>query len=97
MYPDRLAALNGTEYDDGYSYTIWVYNVLTPTERNTLDSTFGVDTAVTNEVTIKTVLVDQTFANYNGIVARPINGREARLRDGLWHNVQYRIKHLEAL
>lgn len=98
IYPDRIVALDDTEYDDGYGLTKWEYSMLTSDQFNALLAQFGLSsTVLTNDVTISTRIDDRTFANYNGKIVLPINGKERKYRRGFWRDVTFRIKQLEAI
>ena len=97
MYPERIAALDGTEFDDGLLYTDWVYTMLTAAQYDSLLTAFGLASAITNEVTVKTITDDRTFANYNGMVVKPRMGKDVKYNRGFYHDARFRIKHMEAL
>lgn len=87
---------DGTVYDEA-SYVELEWDVIeTVADYQALLTTFGVNTALTNEVTV--YVRDETFAfvRMNGIAVRPEIGREVRYRQYFPRDITILIKALVA-
>lgn len=97
QYPKRRVAGDGTEYNDGSAFTIWRYRgVLSTTQYSALLTAFGLSSALTNEVTVRTLhgAARTTYSNYNATIVKPFNPRFER---GFWRDIEFRVIKLEAL
>lgn len=93
QYPRTVYAPAGT-YVDGSAYTIWIYDVLTRTQFNTLRTAFGLsDTVVFNDVTIKTLANDNVWRTFNARIEYIPQERDPYF----WKNVEFRLYNLEAV
>jgi hypothetical protein len=96
LYPRRIVAASGAVYDDGAPFTYWIFSSLTPDQYSALLTEFGLASAITNEVTIRTTGLTRDFANYNGTIIRPQTGRDAKFDMAFFEDVRFLIKFLVA-
>lgn len=93
QYPRTVYAPAGT-YPDGSAYTLWIYDVLTRAQFNTLRTQFGLsDTILFNDVTIKTLANDNTWKTYNARIEYIPKERDPYF----WKNVEFRLYNLETV
>jgi hypothetical protein len=91
---------DGMTVIDGYPSTSWLYSALTDAQFAALNTQFGVSrSAPSNQVTIQTNPHEDedTWLIFNGIINYPRITREGNYRNGIWHDVEYRITRLTAL
>jgi hypothetical protein len=100
LYPRRIIAVSGAEYNDGAPYTYFQFKgSLTPAQYNTILTAFGLSTALSNDVTVA-LLVDAlraTYIDYNGTIFKPVNGQDVRFELGRWWDATFKIKGLVAI
>ena len=92
----RTYSANGAVYDEG-KYIELQFNVMgTATAYQSLLNQFGVQSALTNEVTV--YIRDETFAwvRMNGTAVRPEMGREARWSKFFPRDITILVKDLAA-
>jgi hypothetical protein len=95
-YPKRVWAADGTPKDKGSPFVIWRFKKEIPEDvYSSLLTQFGLASAISNEVTIRTVndAARTTWANYNGIIIRPLNPKYER---GFYRDIEFMIKMLES-
>lgn len=99
LYPTRRYAANGQVVDYGAAYTLWRYSVLTPEQYASLLAAFGLKSDVTALVTVMTVadVARTTWQTYNARIVRPEHGTQAHFRRGLWRDIEFTLRELEAL
>ena len=90
----RYMALDGHAYNDGADTAAWVFTALSESEYSSLLTAFGLTSAVSAEVTVKTTKHDRSEANYNAIIIRP---PRLRFEYGAYRNVEFRLTAMEAL
>ena len=92
----RTFAGDGTVHDDG-RYVILEWTVIeNDTEYQSLLSTFGIQSATSNDVTV--YVRDETFAwvRMNGTAIRPQPGRDVAWKDYFPRDVQILVRDLES-
>lgn len=95
-YPRETIAANGDVFEDGAPFVEWRYGPeLHEDTYAALLTQFGLSSAKTNEVTVRTTQSANrdTFANYNGLIVRP----QPLYRRGFYRDVVFVVKMLEAL
>jgi hypothetical protein len=96
LYPDRVYAIDGTPIDKGLPFVIWRYGPqLDEDDYDSLLTQFGLSSATSNDVTIKTQTGAgrDTWSDYNGKIIRPAR---PEYREGYYRNVEFRIVGLES-
>lgn len=91
----RSYAADGTVYDEGRYVELEFSMVSTVTDYQTLLSAFGVQSALSNDVTV--YVRDETFAwvRMNGTAVRPEPGKDVRWRDMFPRDVTILVRNLE--
>lgn len=92
----RTFAADGTVQDDGRYVVLEFTALASDTEYQTLLSTFGIQTATSNKVTV--YVRDETFdwARMNGTAIRPEPGQDVKWKDYFPRDVSILIRDLEA-
>jgi hypothetical protein len=91
----RIHTASGDVYDDG-EYVVFNYNVLeSAAQYLTVLTAFGLNNALTNQVTV--YVRDDTWAwtRKNGVAVRPEMGKEARWSNFFARNITILIRDLE--
>lgn len=83
-------------YDEGKYIELEFTVIGTATQYQTLLTAFGVNSALTNEVTVLIPNETFTFVRMNGTAVRPEPGREVRRNNYFIRNVVILVKDLEA-
>lgn len=91
---EDIFAPNGNVYEDGFSFTEWVYTILEESEYVALLSELGLTSAKSAPLTVRTRKNDDSFGNYNSIIIRP--SRLQRTYNG-YRDVRFRLNWMEAL
>jgi len=98
LFPRRFFSVDRTPYNDGSPFTRWIYSMIPPETYAALLSTFGLTTALYNDVTVSVVGDDRTtFANYNGRIIKPEPDKDVRYRKGFYRDVMFLIVELVAI
>lgn len=96
FYPKEIIAASGIVYNSGMPYCVWKYGPELPEDDyNSLLNQFGLASAKTNEVTVKTIsdAARSAYSNYNATIVKP----QPRYQMGFYKDVAFVIKLLEAL
>lgn len=83
---------DGSVYDEG-KYIIWRWNVVAnETEYQSILSDLGVQSALTNDVTVYSRSEDGSYVRYNGTAIRPQPGPDVRQQNFFLRNVEVVIR-----
>lgn len=94
MATRRTFAGDGTVYDEGL-YVVWRWSIISSvTEYQAILTVLGVQSALTNAVTIYTRNEQGTYTRYNGTAIRPQPAVDITQRDYLLRNLQILIRDL---
>jgi hypothetical protein len=96
LYPERVYAVDGTPIDKGLPFVIWRYGPeLNETSYESLLTQFGLASAISNDVTIRTQTGAgrDTWTDWNGKIIKP---ERPEYRRGSYRNVSFRIIGLES-
>ena len=90
----RSYGAGGAVYDESLFIELEFSALEDVTEFTTLLTAFGINAALTNEVTVLVPNQIRTFTRYNGIAVRPEVGRDVRHRNYFLRDVVILIKNL---
>ena len=95
LWPKRIVTAGRIPIDDGFALTRWIYSMIPPETYVALLSTFGLTTALYNDVTVSIISEDRTtFVNYNGRIIKPESDKDIRYRNGFYRDVKFIITKL---
>jgi hypothetical protein len=89
---------DGLIYEDGFKSTTLEYGFLTAAQFNTLLGEFGLSaTTASAKVTIRIPNDARSEANYNAIIVKPDFTREGQYKFGIYRDVKFKVRRLDAL